>query len=220
MQSSSSFKLEKAAYPVRQVDGGIVIDAPVKNGKLIGRKRPNGSYRRQCGEYVNDAIGIPSYFTNYLFEKKRRITTQNPSPGSVAVLDTGTRYGHVLLMEINRGDGRWVWSESNPDDMESFRRKEGTITELKMRGLLGFTDGLNFSDEKKEVSKWAIEAVEWCKSKGMTEWSNPQEHVSTEVLSHMLFKAGAITQQYFDESGTAYVPKEQMAVVLHSLMTQ
>lgn len=216
MQSTSSFNLDKAAYKVEKVQHGIYIHAPVSGGKLVGRKRKDGSYRRQCGEYVNDVVGIPGYVGNTLASKKARIKKgASPRPGSIGVLDTGTEWGHVLVFERILGADRCTISESNPFDTETFRRIDTTIQELKRRGYIGCTEGLDMT-EKKIVSKWAFDAVEFSKTKGVLHWDDPQEAVNSETLSHTLFKLGYISEQFFTEDGRAYTPKEQLVTALYN----
>ena len=199
MQSTSSFNLKNAKYPVVELGKGIHIDAPTKGGKLVGTKRPDGSYRRQCGEYCNDVIGIPGYFGDTLASKKARITTQEPNPGSIAIIQTRNangsinKNGHVLAMEVPQGGESWTISESNFDDKENFRRFNTTISELKKRGLIGFTGGLDMSKPLPPVSPEAKEAWAVAKRKGVVDdKSNPQELIGDAMLQWIFHKSGAM----------------------------
>ena len=104
MKSSPCFNLEHSVYPIDNVPSGIMVHAPVNGTKLV-------SQRRQCAMYCNDVIGIPGYFTDLFEEKVKKITTQVPNPGSVALLKIALPYGHVLVMEENLGGGKWIISE-------------------------------------------------------------------------------------------------------------
>jgi hypothetical protein len=191
MHSTSSFNLDQAAYPITQLPDGIRVEAPVSKGKLVGRKRPDGSYRRQCGEYVNDAIGIPSYFGDTLASKTRRIAKGAPlAPGSAGVMDTGTKWGHVFLCERVLEPGkRFIISESNPFDTETFRRFECTLNDLHKRGFIGCTRGLNMTAPDPKVSSWAEGTFKKLEALGFSR-SNPQTPVSPERLRHIFVKLG------------------------------
>lgn len=193
MRSTPQFRLEKSRYPIVKKDGGVFVDAPVSGGKLVGHKRPDGTYRRQCGEYVNDAIGIPSYFQDKLSQKRSRITTQEPKPGSIAILDVGTVNGHVTFMEILKGEGSdgqiWQISESNPLGTEHFRRITTTTGELKRRGLLGYTEGLNMDDMP---STYAVPAFAAAAAYGYSD-SRPLDPVDPVRLRQALLKLPACT---------------------------
>lgn len=207
MKSTPSFNLEKAAYPVREVPGGIIIDAPVSGGRLVGRKRADGTYRRQCGEFCNDSIGIPSYFGNKLSEKQKRITSPTPGVGSVAVLDTpGATYidangklqkaGHVLIVE--RPYIRQDWHgivETNFDGKESFRRIECSTADLQRRGLLGFTAGLDMTPALPPVAPEAARAWAKAKRKGIvSDTTNPEEEVISTTLQWVMHNSGVMQE--------------------------
>lgn len=133
---TSSFNPAGSKYGVQPTGNGITVNAPVKGGKLV-------SNRRQCGEYVNDVIGIPSYFGDTIAQKKTRVTSNTPTPGSAFVLDVpGLKWGHVGIVEQVNPDGTIVISESNHDGNENFRRITTTMDALQKRGLVGFTGGL------------------------------------------------------------------------------
>jgi len=206
MKSTASFKLETAKYPIVEVPGGIRADAPVLNGRLVGQKRPDGSYRRQCAEFCNDAIGIPSYFGNSLREKQARITTQTPNPGSVAILDTpGANYvdangktqkaGHVIFIERPSIRPDWHgYAESNYDGKESFRRGECSTADLQKRGLLGFTRGLDMTPVLPPVSPEALASWNKAKAEGLvSDTTNPQEIIDSATLQ-WVFANGNVMQ--------------------------
>jgi len=198
MKTTSCFNLENAKYPVVAVADGIRIDAPLSGGKLVGKKRADGSYRRQCGEFCNDAIGIPGFISDTLVQKKTRVTTSKPSPGSVAVLDVpgavsvdknGKVYknGHVLLIERIRGGDNLTWAESNFDGKENFRRVDGTLSDLRARGLIGFTAGLDMTPAPDLPSSWAVPAFAAAAKYGFSS-TNPKESIATIRGRHALAK--------------------------------
>jgi hypothetical protein len=65
-------------------------------------------------------------------------------------------------------------------------------------------------EKKGVVSDWAKEAVEWCKTKGISDWSNPQSVPDNFVISEMLHRTGHLKN---GESMT----KEQLALVLYRI---
>lgn len=154
---TSSFNPSGSKYGVSSVPGGIQVNAPLiggqrdANGDIYGAKLD--SKRRQCGMFVNDAIGIPSYFGNTLASKQQRITSQTPVPGSAVVINEGDpSIGHVALVTKVHPDGRITIAESNYDNKESYREKTyGSLEEFKQkRRVLGFTGGLQ---QNKSVTK-------------------------------------------------------------------
>lgn len=133
---TASFNPANSKYGVQPTDGGIQINAPTSGSKLV-------SPRRQCGAYVNDVIGIPSFFGDTIAQKKTKVTSSTPTPGSAFVLDVpGLKWGHVGMVEKVNPDGTIVISESNFDGKENFRRITTTMDALRNRGLVGFTGGL------------------------------------------------------------------------------
>jgi len=168
-KSSPSFSLERAVYPILSTKNGIYIDCPTKNGKLFSK-------RRQCAMYCNDVIGIPGYFSDLFVEKKRRITQGFPSVGSVALFNIAAPYGHVLVVEEVYPDGKITWSESNYDDKENFRRMTGTVDDLKKRGLVGFTEGLQITtDTMQELEEWEKEAVKFVQDTDISKGDRPRD---------------------------------------------
>lgn len=125
-------------------EGGITLDTPLQDKG--GGKVQLVSKRRQCGEYVNDVFGFTEdggkIFGDSLESKTKWVTTNTPTPGSAFVMDLGTSYGHVGVVEKVLSDGSILISESNYDDEESFRRGWTTLDKLQERGLVGFTDSM------------------------------------------------------------------------------
>ena len=120
--------------------GGVTFNTPTFTNsgqtKLV-------SSRRQCGEYVNDAIGY-KLVGDSLASKSKYATESVPTPGGAFVL-ANNQYGHIGMIEDTDGKvppDRILISESNFDGKESFRRTWTTMAALKSRGLVGFTPAL------------------------------------------------------------------------------
>jgi len=93
--SSTSFNGANAKYsPVATPDGSVQFN--IRTGTVP----PNG--REQCGEFVNDALGM-KVFGDSIEQKRSKITTQVPNAGSAFVQSTQGPYGHVGLIEAVSG---------------------------------------------------------------------------------------------------------------------
>jgi len=81
----------------------------------IGQKLDRG----QCGEFVNDVLGLSSYFGDYLdnrdgqIGKRERINSQTPAVGSVFIEDVNTTNGHVGIIKSLNSDGTYTVVEAN-----------------------------------------------------------------------------------------------------------
>lgn len=71
---------------------------------------PQGKRWHQCGEFVNDALNLPSWWASTRFvnsyEDKLKMDNSsevNPTIGSALIESTGNQYGHVALI-----NGEWV----------------------------------------------------------------------------------------------------------------
>lgn len=136
LTATGSINPAKSKYGIVPTENGITVNAPVSGTKLV-------SGRRQCGEYVNDVLGIPSYFGNTIEQKKTKVQSMTPTPGSAFILDIpGLKWGHVGIVEKVNPDGTLTISESNYDGNENFRRITTSVADLQKRGLVGFTGGL------------------------------------------------------------------------------
>ena len=178
---TSSFNPAGSKYGVQPTGNGVTINAPVKGGKLV-------SSRRQCGMYVNDAIGIPGFFGDTIEQKRTKVTSSTPTPGSAFVLDVpGLKWGHVGMVEQVNPDGTVVISESNYDGNENFRRITTTMDALKARGLVGFTGGLQ---QGKTLTKTGVSAT-GAPMPGMTIAGKPQtaEQAQTQGYADMMTSA-------------------------------
>lgn len=69
--------------------------------------------RGQCGEFVNDVLGMPSFFQNEFTQKVSKINSYTPTVGSVFVSSLGGDYGHVGFVKEVLDDGRLVVTDSN-----------------------------------------------------------------------------------------------------------
>ena len=84
----------------------------------LPKDRPYGS---QCGGYVNDQLGTPSQYGNTLASKTRNIINQgnsNPIEGGTFIMDVGTTYGHVGLVEKVYDDGSFRVRDMNRNNNE------------------------------------------------------------------------------------------------------
>jgi hypothetical protein len=62
------------------------------------------------------------------------------------------------------------------------------------------------------ISEWAIDAVQFCKDKGIaTQWGNPKEIVKPEIIELMLYRAGII-KSYTGKG----LSKERLAVIIRN----
>lgn len=202
LKSTSSFNLGKSKYTIKEVPNGIFVDAPVKGNKLV-------SSRRQCAMYCNDVIGIPGFFADYFESQKgqvgkiKRITTQNPRPGSVMLLRQAMPYGHVRLVETTPGGKQAMkdtdmitWSESNYDYLEHFRRSSATLGQLRKTGILaGFTYGLDIVTTppmEDTPSTYAIPAFEAAAKFGFSD-NNPLAPMDAVRLRQAMLKLPSCT---------------------------
>jgi len=132
--------------------GGIAFETPTitQNGttKLA-------SSRRQCGEYVNDAIGKKVFADSLQSKLTHVIEGQPPLPGAAFVL-SNSGYGHVGMVEDTDGD-KILISESNYDGRGGFRRIWTTMNTLKARKLAGFTAPLVGENTERTTGKQAPE---------------------------------------------------------------
>jgi len=154
--TSSSFNGAKAKYnPVATPDGGVQFN--VKSGTK------SSTDRNECGEFVNDALGLSGgeKFTNTIGEKSSKVSTQIATPGSAFVQDTGSKWGHVGIIESTGkfdAQGRptelgFVDSNYSKDGDGRIRRGVMTVSydaqgnaSVKRDGkpvnVVGFTDGI------------------------------------------------------------------------------
>lgn len=63
--------------------------------------------------------------------------------------------------------------------------------------------------QEPKISKWAKDAVEKAKLRGITEWNTPQELITPQTLEHVMFKLGLI-----DEVKPDGMTKERFMVAL------
>jgi len=67
-----------------------------------------------------------------------------------------------------------------------------------------------YAIQEPKISKWAKDAVEKAKLKGITEWNAPQELVTPQILEYVMFKLGLI-----DEVREGGMTKERLMVALN-----
>lgn len=90
--TTSSFNGGRSQYnPVATPDGGVQF------GVNTGQK-PGVPGRDQCGEFVNDALGM-KIMGDTIASKRAKITTNIPTPGAAFVQSTQGPYGHTGLIE-------------------------------------------------------------------------------------------------------------------------
>jgi hypothetical protein len=89
-------------------DSGVAVPTNSKykfdvSGNSISWDIPIGTVcdesRWQCGEMVNDALGIKSLFMDSYEEKKQVTNSSTPVAGGAVVFNTGDTVGHVGLVE-------------------------------------------------------------------------------------------------------------------------
>lgn len=99
---SSGINPEKSQYGMSvTADGAVAFNIPADG------KAPNG--RGQCGEFVNDALGLTGgkKFTNSIEEKEALRNSLVPVAGGAFIQRTGNQYGHVGITEkINSFDAQ------------------------------------------------------------------------------------------------------------------
>ena len=66
-----------------------------------------------------------------------------------------------------------------------------------------------YAIQEPKISKWAKDAVEKAKLKGIDQWSNPQEYITPQILEYVMFKLGLI-----DEVKPEGMTKERLMVAL------
>lgn len=128
-QPGQQINISGSKYPPVVQENGTVMFTPKldASGKIVGTDR------RECGEYVNDAIGT-KMFGNEISQKIKQVKTQVPTAGSAFVQSTGNQYGHVGLVEgITATDeqGRPTQlqiSDSNYKSRDTFDRTLVNIT--------------------------------------------------------------------------------------------
>lgn len=73
----------------------------------------DGEKGGQCGRYANNQLGIPSFFQDSFEQKKSRINSSVPTPGSAFIMNTGTSTGHVGIVVQDLGNGQIKVRDSN-----------------------------------------------------------------------------------------------------------
>lgn len=127
--------------------------------------------------------------------------------------DTQSRFNRLGII---RDTKCWAWLLemgfiTNPNELAVMRAKaaDGVVAAIfAMNDIVPILK--NTSDMGNPISTWAQPSVERAKKKGISDWSNPQEKVSPELLKDILFKLGLISEDKL-------VTKEQLITVIDRL---
>ncbi len=110
------------------------------NNKTVSFGVEEGQAVGQCGRFGNDCLGIDHFFTNMLKEKTDKINTYNPGAGFAGVMDVGTKYGHIFMVENVNDDGSLDIVQSNWNNDEKVTRDTLMPGTSKYKSIVGFVN--------------------------------------------------------------------------------
>lgn len=133
-------ELAKRQQELIQANGGGVTYVPnsskytvAQSGDGIAVSVANGAVGGECGRFVNDVFGSPSFIGDSYDQKKSLITGQIPTAGMAFVAPAYGKYagnGHVGIVESVNADGSFNVVDSNRDGPNKIGRKTMTVNEV------------------------------------------------------------------------------------------
>lgn len=113
--------------------------------------------RGQCGEFVNDALGVKSLFQDSYASKASKVNSQTPTAGGAFIMNTGDANGHVGIVEKVYSDGSIDVVDSNfynKSAPETVSRRH--ITDPSGAGIVGYyapsAETIEFSQEARDLA--------------------------------------------------------------------
>ena len=129
-------------------DGSVVFNLEKKDSNTF-KSLPG---RSQCGEFVNDALGLSGdhKMKDSFADKQALITSSTPQVGGAFVQKlTGAyaKYGHTGVVTKVYPDGSFDFMDANRDGKDDGTIRSGHMTaeEAKNRGVVGYTDGYKYT---------------------------------------------------------------------------
>lgn len=172
------------------LDSQEFADSLKKGYRAVVGFRGNGKYSKDKGDGVLDQTKLDGKYT----------------------------YGHCVGMVISQDPNYAeviIDNYAGSGSFNSYKIPLDHLKDLVANGVF-FYDGYFFAykadmqSEPSLISSFAVNSVAKAKEKGITKWDKPQEALSPELCSAMLFKAGVITSD-------APMTKERFAIVLDRL---
>lgn len=122
-------------------DGSVVFNLEKKDASTF-KSLPG---RSQCGEFVNDALGLSgnARMTDLLSEKLLIAQNKIPQVGGAFVQDVGTKWGHTGVVTKVFPDGSFDYMDANRDGKDDGTIRSGhmTVEQAKEKKIVGYTDG-------------------------------------------------------------------------------
>lgn len=156
LDPSSGVNPEQSKYGMNIAADGTVVFSNLK-------KNDSGTYtslpgRSQCGEFVNDALGLTGdgKMVDLYTDKMKLATSSVPQAGGAFVQKLGgefKKYGHTGVVTKVYPDGSFDYLDANRDGKDNGIIREGhmTMEQAKQKGITGYTPGISSvsSYEKK-----------------------------------------------------------------------
>lgn len=129
-------------------DGSVVFNLEKKDANTF-KSLPG---RSQCGEFVNDALGLSggTKMVDSFEAKKALATNSTPQVGGAfvqALSGQYAKYGHTGVVTKGFPDGSFDYMDANRDGKDDGTIRSGHMTaeQAKAKNIVGYTDGYKYT---------------------------------------------------------------------------